>query len=428
MTGPEYPRAGRLSRRLQSLLAGWSLLGLACARADTVDKNNIEALPGLAAVEELRIGSVDDPDIGFSQLYMADVDSDGNVYVLEGTDREIRVYNSAGSLIRRIGGPGQGPGEFQDPPRFGVHGDTVWAFDMGARRITLFDRTGNVLSAARTDGLKIPLPGRYGYVFPSSMRSDGSLAGWLLMVGSSRDDPPSPVAAEEQVPIPHVRFAGSGEVIDTLGWMPSPPPRMQPPPGYGGDRFQFTTVGSRRYLVPDPPPELPIWMPLPDGYIVVDVPYAINEAFGAFTVTRINLTGDTVYERSLTYRPEPYTAADLDSVAARAARGLGSARTPEAEVQTVQNVLRSEMRFPDLKLPITNPWLDQDGRVWLRRDDPPGSMARWVLLEADAELRGELSLAPRTRPLWSKGDTLWAAVYDENDVPWLVRYRLRSSS
>lgn len=425
LTSSDQARVRRIPNRFRSPLKGWLLLALGCTGTEFVDRDNIDALTGLEAVEELRIGSVDDPDVGFSQLYLADVDSDGNVYVLEGMDRQIRVYNPAGSLIRRIGGPGEGPGEFEDPPIFGVHGDSVWAFDMGARRITFFDRAGNVLSAARTDGLKIPLPGRYGYVFPSSMRSDGTLAGWLMMVGYGRDDAPSPVGAGEQVPIPHVRFAASGEVMDTLGWMPSPPPRMQPPPGYGGDRFRFTTIGSRRYLVPDPPPDLPIWMPLSDGYIAVDVPYAVNDASGAFTVTRIGLAGDTVYGRRLTYRPEPYTAVDLDSVAARAARGFGNDRTPDAEVQTARNVLRSEMKFPELKLPIAEPWLDRDGGVWLRREDPPGSISRWVILDAEGEPRGELGLAPKTRPLWSRGDTLWAAEYDENDVPWLVRYRLR---
>jgi hypothetical protein len=408
-------------------MAPFFLLGpllVGCVDAQPVHDDNIDALARLTAVPETRIGSADNPEVGFSQLATVDVDSDGNVYALEAMDPEIRVHDSSGRLIRRIGAPGEGPGEFQGAPWFGVHGDTVWAFDLGARRITLFDRTGKVLSTARTEGLRIPLPGRYGYVYPFRMRSDGTFAGWLSTVGSSPGDAPPPVDRDERVPIPHVRFSAAGEVIDTLGWMPGPPPRVQLPPGYGADRFRMITIGSRRYPVPDPPTELPTWLSLDDGYIVVDVPYATASNVGAFTVTRIGLAGDTIYHREFAYQPSSYAVEELDSAAARGARGLGNAPVPEAERRVAQNALRSELRFPALKLPIRHPWLAQDGGVWLLRDDLPGGPARWIVLGVDGHPRGQLQLAPDTRPLWSRGDLMWAAEYDDTGVPWLVRYRI----
>lgn len=413
-----------LSVRVMVIFLVSGALLASCADAKPTVDNSIDALPRLIAVPETRVGSADDPEVGFSYLSIADVDSDGNVYALEAADPEIRVYDSNGRLIRRIGAPGEGPGEFQSAPWFGVHGDTVWAFDLGARRITIFDRTGTVMSTARTEGLRIPLVGRYGYVLPSHMRSDGTFMGWLSLVGASPGDAPPAVDPEERVPIPHIRFSAAGEVIDTLGWMPGPPPRMQPPPGYGVDRYRLVTIGSRRYPVPDPPTELPTWLSVDDGYLVVDVPYATDANVGAFTVTRIGLAGDTVYNQVLTYQPSSYTAEELDSAAAGGARGFGSAVVPEAEARVAQNVLRSELRFPALKLPIRYSWIAQDDRVWLQRDDIPGAPARWIVLEADGRPRGELELPPDTRPLWSSGDTLWAAEYDDTDVPWLVRFRI----
>jgi len=407
------------------IITSYQSVLLACADGGFVGVNSIESLPQLSVVEELRIGSVDDPGFGFSQLAMVDVDSDGNVYALEALDKEIRVYDPRGQLLRRIGAPGEGPGEFQNAPQFGVHGDTVWAFDIRARRLTLFDRRGEVLSTARVVGLKIPLPGRYGYVFPRQMRPDGTFTGWLMMVGSSRDDPPSPVGPDDRVPIPHVRFNAQGEVIDTLGWMPGPPPRIQPPPGYGADRFRVTSIGSRQFVVPNPPTELPTWLSLDDGYIAVDVPYATAQDIGAFTVTRIGLAGDTIYHRTFTYQPVSYTDEELDSAAAQGARGFGNAGAPTDEIRVAQNVLRSELEFPELKLPIRHTWLAQDDGVWFVRDDLPGAPARWVLLGPDGNPRGELQLASNTVPLWSRKDTLWAAEYDDTDVPWLVRYRIK---
>jgi hypothetical protein len=75
-------------------------------------------------------------------------------------DRQIRVYDEAGTLLRRIGGAGEGPGEFGGSPSFGVVGDTVWAYDGRLERITLFDRRGNLLSTGRVVSLRIPLLAR----------------------------------------------------------------------------------------------------------------------------------------------------------------------------------------------------------------------------------------------------------------------------
>ena len=49
-------------------------------------------------------------------LYPRDVKEgpDGNIYVLDWSDAFIKVYSPDGKLLRRMGGKGQGPGEFQD--------------------------------------------------------------------------------------------------------------------------------------------------------------------------------------------------------------------------------------------------------------------------------------------------------------------------
>lgn len=53
--------------------------------------------------------------------------SDGTVAVVDGSSREVRVFDEAGVHLRSIGGRGEGPGEFRNPWLFWVlPGDTLW--------------------------------------------------------------------------------------------------------------------------------------------------------------------------------------------------------------------------------------------------------------------------------------------------------------
>ena len=413
-------------RRIQHVLYWLPLC--ACACADTQHgTRDIDSLPLLSATVESRIGSVDDPDHGFSRLGGVDVDRDGNVYALEMLDHQIRVYDRNGQLLRRIGRRGGGPGEFDSPPLFGVKGDTLWTIDGMANRLTLFDRAGSVIATGRTSGLRIPLPRGYGYVLPVALRPDGLFSGWFTRVTSSARDTATGVQQGDSIPVPRVLFDTDGTVVDTIGMMPGPPPRMVPPPNYSANRFERITVGSGSHLVPDPPTELPMWLALDDGHIVVDVRYATSQDAHTFAVTRINLAGDTVYHRTLGYRPERFTPEQLDSAASRGSRSMMPMGGPAPPVDdAVVNALRAAMEFPEFQLPIRYPWLADDESVWLRRVDE-GDVARWIVLEPDGRVRGELRLPPNARPLWYRGDEMWASVPDEMDVPWLVRYRISST-
>lgn len=394
---------------------------------------HLDALPLLTVEEDVRVGDVEDPDLGFSRVTGLDVDRDGNVYVMEGLVPEIRVYAPGGTLLRRIGRRGGGPGEFESVPRFGVVGDTIWAVDGANERITLFDREGEVLSTGRYASLAVPLPSSHGYLVPWAMRPDGQFTGHFGRIAFSRNDPPTGVRDTDSIPWPVVLFHASGAVTDTIGWVGRPPPRMWRPPSEEVERYEFRQVGDQRQMVPNPPTTLPHWLPLPDGYLLVETPLADNPEEGVFTVTRVGLAGDTVFRRAVHYRPERYDEAELDSIAARTARGEaggmvlpgGAARPVPAEWESLARSLRAAMEFPAYHLPIQVAWLAQDESIWLRRQESGSPTSRWVHLDPEGHPRGQLELAASTRIVWSHGDVLWAVELDEFDVPWVVRYRIR---
>jgi hypothetical protein len=263
------------------------------------------------------------------------------------------------------------------------------------------------------------------------MRGDGRFSSFFGRVASSRDDPPTGVGENDPIPVPRVLFDATGAVIDTIGWDPSPPPRMVPPPGYGRDRFQSIAVGSRRLMIPEPPTDLALWVYVEDGLIIVDSPTPLSPEDAAFTVTRIGLDGDTIYSRRYEYRPVAYTSEDLDSIAARGARGgpmpigAGPSSVSDEDATAGARALRGAMQFPEYRSAVGYAWLGDDERLWIRRDGPvTAGTFRWLILDVDGTPVGQVELPRNAGWQWSRDDTLWVSEPDELDVPWLVRYRI----
>lgn len=102
--------------------------------------------------EELSIGAeFGEEEYMFGNRVYFNVDEDGNFYVNDWDKKCIRKYDPDGHYLLTIGGPGQGPGEFQNvwQPRFEKNGDLYVSDIVGSRRITRFDKDGIVLEVIR---------------------------------------------------------------------------------------------------------------------------------------------------------------------------------------------------------------------------------------------------------------------------------------
>lgn len=108
-------------------------------------------LPAVQLVEELRIGRAlgDDPDAPdlFGSIAAVATDDADNIYVADHQSSDIRVFDRAGNFVRRIGGKGRGPGEFQDLTGVLWQGQTdiLWARDARRYLLLAFDSTGALL-------------------------------------------------------------------------------------------------------------------------------------------------------------------------------------------------------------------------------------------------------------------------------------------
>jgi hypothetical protein len=85
-------------------------------------------------------------------------DAEGLQYFLDRGDKQIKVLNKKGSIVRVIGGPGQGPGEFIDPVSMHLYERELWVYDSKQGAVTKFDLTGDYLG-------RLPLRRAYAATF-----------------------------------------------------------------------------------------------------------------------------------------------------------------------------------------------------------------------------------------------------------------------
>ena len=115
--------------------------------------------PGEAwrVVEDLRIGSAmsDGPDL-FGNIRAFDVDGWGRMFILDGQAQEIRLFESEGAFVRKMGRRGEGPGEFVNAASVDLSPEgEICVVALVEASVSIFDTTGTYLRGelANTGGL-----------------------------------------------------------------------------------------------------------------------------------------------------------------------------------------------------------------------------------------------------------------------------------
>ena len=397
--------------------APWTPAVLAMLIGSTACADGDRSQPGLDAdeptvriEEELRIGSVSDPDAGFAEIGGISVAPDGRMFVMETLDRAIRVYAPDGRLLRAFGGPGQGPGEFRYMNDLGLLGDTLWVSDIRQRRLTLFSLDGDVIATIPAQGVEFtPLANVTVRVYPSRPRSDGYFASKYQAIVSL----PRPT---EPYQFPSLTFDAAGAVVDTTGY-----DQIDPDP----IPYTYSTDPEFRFVSPF----IDVDLRLIDGTdtIVIHRPMPTSSSDGSFEVTRIGQSGDTIFRRTFGYVPRPVTAEDRDRlVRASIADRLPfmANHIPASDTSDVRRAVQAAMPPAEYLPPVSYAVVRRDGSIWMRREDDSPDSWRWTVLSPDGTSRGTFALPKRATVHWTDGERIWVVELDDLDVPWVVRYRL----
>jgi len=387
------------------------LVAAACGSDAASRLPALTELPTLPIVEELRIGSLDDPELGFTRIGDVWESPAGELYVVERSVPELRVYDAEGALVRTYGREGEGPGEFQMMSDFGVLGDTVWIADLRRRRLTMFAREGDVLATVSAS-IQIPIGesmgiGRSVTVYPGELRPGAVIVG---NAGGGLQ----PGLADSVVQVPRVRFDLEGNIVDTLELVS----RLV------SFSAREISAGGRIHIVRLDPPALDSGsyrVPSAGDTTVVRWSVTDGSPAGRLSVMRMTVDGDTVARTDFAYEPRPVQPAEIDSLAVERAWTEGLSRADSLEIVQAH---REAIRMPPHHRPVGFPRDGEDGSVWIPLEEADARANRWIVIAPDGTVPGIVDLAENERPVHIRQSHAWVIATDEVDVPWLVRYRI----
>ncbi len=294
----------------------------------------------------------------------------GAIAVADGDAQLIRVYDLAGRPLRTLGRRGSGPGEFQAIDWIAAAADSILAFDLVARRLTLFGAPGRVRTAS--------LEGAAGSITaPLDRFADGTL---LVAAGDPTFPFPGTEGSVRHDSVTLIRIAPEGDVLDTLA-------RIAWAESFG----VAIGEGDRRFLAPLPRPFGPRASALVAGEEVV-----VGEGIRPELVVR---DGDGAVRRIIRRERAPLPVTP-DAIAAfkEARRRASAGRGLQAEVDAALVAALDSAPWP-ARLPAYERVLaDAEGNLWVqdygvRRDQPES----WNVFTAEGRWLGPVSAPARFR-------------------------------
>ena len=395
------PRMTRAARSL-SVPAATALAAFACGESDPAGDWTVvrDTLPSgvervvntppprdthtWALVEEIRVGAVEGgrPE-SFGEIKGLVGLEGGGFAVLESQAQEIRIFAADGSHLATHGRRGEGPGEF-----IGANGlmldpfGRIWVPDSYSTRMSVFDpEDGFVESFPFTSLVR-------GWVWTGAMTADGRILKHSMSTVRVFDSTMTELPSLDLPPGPEY---GGDEDPSIFPW--------ESDDGWGAIQVPFYPRGATAF-----DPSGAIWS-APFG----DPSHLVHKWMPG---------GDTMLVVA-TRRPlVPVTRAERDSAIAEVRASL-----KEMGDETEQDW----SRIPDAKPAVRGLFASAEGNLWVRTSSPGGGVA-YDVLAPDGAFLGSTAPAPLESVFWLspmvRGDLYWTVVFDELDIPYVVRARV----
>ena len=353
-------------------------------------------------VEELRIGVAEgDPDYQFGNVGGIDVDSDGRIYVLDQQAQELKIFDAQGTLLRRVGRAGSGPGEFSPNagPVLVGRGDTVLVPDIMLQRVNRF-----VAGGVEAGSFRLPMvegiPGAW------AKTPDGRVAHELVRLPFPGQ--PEPEVATETAIIAR----GMDGSSDTIAVIP------------GANTAFKLQGGALRVRLFEP---TPAWDIATDGSILaaVSADYRIEVRRADGTLVRVIRKP---FERS------PVTEADRQAYLRLFRDEWRRAGVPEAAMQLAEQTVEFADYYPAFARIKAGPgqtvWVQQVKTAALAQElgaalnfQDLGS-PRWDVFDAEGRYLGVVEFPPNFAAITFNGDAVYGVLRDELDVQYVARFRV----
>lgn len=373
-----------------SAIPALALAAAACS-ADAAGKDTAAASSWrLSESPVVSIGAVDgDPDHQLFRVSDATVLRDGSIVVVNTGNSTLAVYDREGRFATRIGGKGQGPGEFEVPLWVeSLDGDTLVAWDSRLRRLSYFDRTGRLVRMTTLSDADGTFLEAVGLLADGSFLVSRGPDVFAMMQGQSgvwRDS----TALQ--------RFGPDGRRTGTLG--PFPDDEMYLLDRPGGFAWNNLPFGRRTLLAATR-----------HGLYVGD------SGTGEIAV----LAPDGTRSGVLRSPHDPWKVS-RDDIARYKQERLSRVTDVDRRKETEQ--ILAEAPFPETSPLFGDMAVDPDGNVWVQAHPRPGQETTpWAVLGRDGRILGEIAL-PSALKVYEVGrDYVLALRHDDLDVEHVELY------
>jgi len=158
----------------------------------------------------------------------------------------------------------------------------------------------------------------------------------------------------------------------------------------------------------------PAFFPTEPAFLTVHRDAPASAGMAKITLVKEMLEGDTAFVREYRYEPIPVTQAEIDSI-------LDANVTPERS----RAWLEDRMYQPEFHPFPISVVLGNDSWIWAKGNPSQEGTVPWFAFDPEGILAGRVSL-PRAFSVYAADSShFWGAEYDEFDVPYLIRYRIR---
>lgn len=304
------------------------------------------------------VGLVGDPEYLFGSIASVAADADGRLYVADGSDVSVRVFEADGTFRGWIAREGGGPGEVYQKPADLIFGADGRLYVRDGARVTVFGRR---VGSSVTDSV-VGLWNTPGLGNLTSSRSAVALDGRYFYPGGHH---------------PSNEFPRYFYASYTQGEMDGDTLEVPAYPGLKGLRPALFPLGAVDALrlpglnrVPFSP--VPVWDVTPEGTLL-----SVNGASPELLET--DMTGDTVRTIRLPVgRPRPIPASErADSLAALEQRVTAAERRITRFQGRLTQVIGlgegvQQGRLPDSLPTVIGLRVTQNGSIWVERWPPEG--------------------------------------------------------
>ena len=391
-----------------------------------------QALPTLRLVEDLRIdgAALDISGIGDMVLRPG-----GGVVMVEPQDFRLRFFDGTGKEIARFGRRGEGPGEFSmgnqispvsAPVQLGLFGDSVSAYN--ARRFVLISADGRLVRTIPQPD-RLPGGGGRGGARPEAgpdrvvieFRPNALVPGAYAM-GSISWGRITPERRVQDSETGYGIASQAGEITKVLA--------MVPP--NENSFVNVITDGSGSSVGSSVPFVESVYRSIAkDGSrIAFGVTTIISDRQAALRITVVRTSGDTAFSRDYAFTPVPVAKRVADSVLTermKSYRPAPDSKVPPRVSPAIADQMESKLRaaMPKWTSAYRSIAFGADNSIWVSL--PSTERGRQYLLLDERGNRIAMVDVPKgmnVSPGLSTRTVAWGVVFDADDLPSIVRYRV----